>query len=139
LRGAHDLLLLRVPDGRARAQGPAAVAPAAVIVERVTEASDELVEAFARLVPQLTTRTPPPGAAELGQVLSDPRTVQLVARDDGAAAGGGKPPLRPPRVRAPRHERVRLASGHRRFPLSFQSSTVSAHRSWSRQRPPTFR
>jgi len=58
-----------------------------VIVERASEASDELVAAFARLVPQLTTRTSPPGGAEIERVLADPRAVQLVARDGGAIVG----------------------------------------------------
>jgi ribosomal protein S18 acetylase RimI-like enzyme len=58
-----------------------------VIVERASEASGELVAAFARLVPQLTTRTAPPSAAEIERVLADPRAVQLVARDGGAIVG----------------------------------------------------
>ena len=58
-----------------------------MIVERATDASGELVAAFARLVPQLTTRTSPRGGAVIERVLADPRAVQLVARDGGAIVG----------------------------------------------------
>ena len=46
-----------------------------------------LVAAFSRLVPQLSTRRPPPDAREVTALLAPPGTLQLVARDDGAIVG----------------------------------------------------
>jgi ribosomal protein S18 acetylase RimI-like enzyme len=51
-----------------------------VIVEEATEVTAELVEAFARLIPQLTTSNPPPGEAELREIVASPVTSVLVAR-----------------------------------------------------------
>ena len=56
------------------------------MIERVEAVDDELVAAFARLVPQVSSR-PAPGRAELAALVGDPRTVQLVARDGGTIAG----------------------------------------------------
>jgi len=56
------------------------------VIERVEAVDDELVAAFARLVPQVSSR-PAPGRAELAALVADPRTVQLVARDGGTIAG----------------------------------------------------
>jgi ribosomal protein S18 acetylase RimI-like enzyme len=58
-----------------------------MIVERATEAGDELVEAFARLVPQLSPRARPPSRAEVARLLEQPGIVQLVARADGGIVG----------------------------------------------------
>ena len=54
----------------------------AVTVTEATEATPELVEAFARLVPQLSSSSPPPTASELQEMCAAPGTVVLVARDD---------------------------------------------------------
>ena len=56
------------------------------MIERVEAVDDELVAAFARLVPQVSSR-PAPGRAELAALVGDPRTVQLIARDGGTIAG----------------------------------------------------
>jgi ribosomal protein S18 acetylase RimI-like enzyme len=57
-------------------------------VERVTQADEELVAAFARLLPQLSPNSATPGLAELMEVVADRDTTQLVARgDDGAIVG----------------------------------------------------
>lgn len=57
-------------------------------VEVATEASDELVEAFARLIPQLSRSSPPPGRAELDEMLGAPGTTVFVARgQDGTITG----------------------------------------------------
>jgi ribosomal protein S18 acetylase RimI-like enzyme len=40
-----------------------------------------LVQAFARLVPQLSSSSPPPSEAELTEIVASPATVLLVARD----------------------------------------------------------
>jgi GNAT superfamily N-acetyltransferase len=58
-----------------------------VKVERVTEATDELVEAFARLVPQLSPGRAGPTRSELADVVSAPGTNVLVARDGDAIVG----------------------------------------------------
>jgi ribosomal protein S18 acetylase RimI-like enzyme len=53
----------------------------------VTEACDGLGGAFARLLPQLSTRRPPPDADQVAALLAAPGTVQLVARDGGDIVG----------------------------------------------------
>lgn len=52
-----------------------------VQITRVTEATDELVAALERLVPQLSATTPPPTRAEVAEMVSSPAIVQLIARD----------------------------------------------------------
>ena len=52
-------------------------------VETATAVDDELVEAFERLIPQLSSSSPPPGQNELAQLMSQPGTFVLIARDDG--------------------------------------------------------
>ena len=57
-------------------------------IEEATEVSDELVSAFRGLVPQLSSSSPPPEAAELQEIVSSPATRLLVAReDDGSVVG----------------------------------------------------
>jgi len=62
---------------------------AALVVEQATEATDELVGALARLVPQLSRSSPPPPASEVAELVSAPATTLLVARlaGDGEVAG----------------------------------------------------
>jgi ribosomal protein S18 acetylase RimI-like enzyme len=50
-------------------------------VEEATGVDDELVDAFASLVPQLSRSAPTPGRAELEEIVRSPATVLLVARD----------------------------------------------------------
>jgi ribosomal protein S18 acetylase RimI-like enzyme len=57
-------------------------------IERVTHADDELVEAFARLLPQLSPDARLPGLAELMEVVADRNTTLLVARDEAGAILG---------------------------------------------------
>ena len=61
----------------------------ALVVEQATEATDELVGALARLVPQLSRSSPPPPASEVAELVSAPATTLLVARlaGDGEVAG----------------------------------------------------
>ncbi len=48
----------------------------------------ELVEALARLIPQLSSSSPPPGQAELVAIVGSEATLLLVARDgDGVIVG----------------------------------------------------
>jgi ribosomal protein S18 acetylase RimI-like enzyme len=53
------------------------------IVEAKT-VDEELVAAFARLTPQLSSSAPPPSAAELRQVIESAATTLLLARDRSA-------------------------------------------------------
>ncbi len=48
---------------------------------------DELVEAFARLVPQLSSSSPPPTRGQLVELVDGPDTVLFVARVDGRIMG----------------------------------------------------
>ena len=57
-------------------------------IEPVTRAAEELVAAFARLLPQLSSDARMPALAELMEVVADRSTTQLVARDDGGAIVG---------------------------------------------------
>ncbi len=59
----------------------------ATTVVSATEATDELVEACKRLIPQLSSSNPPPTKEELAEIISSPATVLLVARVDGIIAG----------------------------------------------------
>jgi ribosomal protein S18 acetylase RimI-like enzyme len=58
-----------------------------VVIEIATEVNDELVQAFARLIPQLSKSSPPPGAAELEEMVSSGASDVLLARLDGAIVG----------------------------------------------------
>ena len=54
----------------------------AVSVREATEVGGGLVEAFARLVPQLSRSNAPPTEAELDEIVRSPASRLLVARDD---------------------------------------------------------
>ena len=51
-----------------------------------TQATDEIVAAFARLLPQLSTSAPPPSREALAEIIGAPCNAVLLARDK--AAGG---------------------------------------------------
>lgn len=55
----------------------------------VIEVNDDLVAAFARLTPQLSSSSPAPGADELAAIVASPATILFVARDidSGAIVG----------------------------------------------------
>jgi ribosomal protein S18 acetylase RimI-like enzyme len=57
-------------------------------VERADDVTDELVEAFARLVPQLSSTARPPGGDALAELLRSPATTVFVARDDSGRVVG---------------------------------------------------
>jgi len=57
-------------------------------VEEVTTVDDELVAAFARLIPQLSSSSPPPTATELSTLVSSPDAHLLVSRDDDGTITG---------------------------------------------------
>ncbi len=56
-------------------------------IERATEAGDDLLEALARLVPQLSRSSAPPARAELRELLAGEATTLLVAREEGRILG----------------------------------------------------
>jgi ribosomal protein S18 acetylase RimI-like enzyme len=58
-----------------------------VNVERVESATDEVVAAVARLVPQLSPSRPPPTRDEVAALVEQPGTTLLVARDGGTIVG----------------------------------------------------
>lgn len=59
-----------------------------MFIEIVAEVTDELVEAFARLIPQLSRSSPPPGRDELVDIVTSPATdLFLVTDDDGTILG----------------------------------------------------
>ena len=51
-------------------------------VEECTEVTDELVAAMARLIPQLSSSSPPPGAEDLAGIIGSDACHLLLARDD---------------------------------------------------------
>ena len=51
-----------------------------ILVERVSEATDEIVDVIARLVPQLSSTAVPPDRAALEQIVAAPGSSLLVAR-----------------------------------------------------------
>jgi ribosomal protein S18 acetylase RimI-like enzyme len=58
-------------------------------VEECESVTDELVEAMAELIPQLSSSSPPPSAEELAEIVGSGATHLLLARDgDGPGLGG---------------------------------------------------
>lgn len=53
-----------------------------VTVQIEDEVTDELVEAFVRLTPQLSSSSPPPTREQLTEIVASPATHLLIARDD---------------------------------------------------------
>jgi ribosomal protein S18 acetylase RimI-like enzyme len=58
-----------------------------VVVEKATEVTPELTQAFVQLIPQLSSSNPAPSASELAEMISSPATVVFIARVDGVIAG----------------------------------------------------
>lgn len=56
-----------------------------ISVKAATEVDDGLVEAFSRLIPQLSSSSPPPTAAELLSIIDNPNSVLFIAELDGDA------------------------------------------------------
>jgi len=57
------------------------------VVEIAREASAELVEAFAVLIPQLSSSSPPPTRDQIAEMIGSPASDVLVARVDGEILG----------------------------------------------------
>ncbi len=58
-----------------------------VVVEQATIANAELIEAFQRLIPQLSSSNPPPTQDELAEIIAAPATVLFIARLDEHIVG----------------------------------------------------
>ena len=58
-----------------------------VEIVRAETVTDELVAAFARLIPQLSSSSPPPTADELSAIVATTDTVLFVARLGGRVVG----------------------------------------------------
>jgi len=58
-----------------------------VVIEIATRSDHELLQAFARLVPQLSKSSPPPTADELDEMVHSEASDVLVARLDGVIVG----------------------------------------------------
>ncbi len=56
-------------------------------ITECTEVTDELVEAMARLIPQLSASKPPPGRNQLHQIVTSPATALLIARAETGIVG----------------------------------------------------
>ena len=74
--------------GRSGAGGTSAAAVVVTEVADTAEVSAELVDTFARLIPQLSSSSPPPGHPELVEMGASPATVLLVARDPSGRVSG---------------------------------------------------
>ena len=65
---------------------PEAEADPVEVVPAVT-VDDELVTAFERLIPQLSSSSPPPTRAQLADIVENDSTVLFLARVDGEIMG----------------------------------------------------
>jgi ribosomal protein S18 acetylase RimI-like enzyme len=57
-----------------------------VTVSEATEATPEVVEAVARLLPLLSSSAPAPTAAQIAEIIASPATTLFLARDDESGA-----------------------------------------------------
>jgi ribosomal protein S18 acetylase RimI-like enzyme len=57
-------------------------------VEECVEVTDEVVSAMARIIPQLSSSSPPPGREQLECIVASPACHLLLARDDDGAVLG---------------------------------------------------
>jgi ribosomal protein S18 acetylase RimI-like enzyme len=58
-----------------------------VEIEAVREVTLELTAAFTRLIPQLSSSSPPPGADELAEIVAHPGSTLFIAKLDGQIVG----------------------------------------------------
>jgi ribosomal protein S18 acetylase RimI-like enzyme len=56
-------------------------------IEIATAVTDEIVAAFARLIPQLSSSSPGPDRDELAAIVDDPQSVLYLARVEGRIVG----------------------------------------------------
>ncbi len=57
------------------------------VIEIAERVDDELIAAFARLIPQLSSSSPPPDADALRELVEGPDTIVFLARVDGSIVG----------------------------------------------------
>jgi ribosomal protein S18 acetylase RimI-like enzyme len=77
-----------------------------MLIQKVDKVTDELVQAFQRLMPQLTTNHPPPSWDELRALVAFPASTLLVARENASTPITGAATLA--LVRAPSGVHARL-------------------------------
>lgn len=58
-----------------------------VVVEQATHVTDEVVAAFEKLIPQLSTSNKPPTREQLSEIVAAPASVLFLARVDGQIVG----------------------------------------------------
>lgn len=58
-----------------------------VSIRAASEVDDALVAAFARLIPQLSSSSPAPSAADLLAIVDNPNSVLFIAEVDGSVVG----------------------------------------------------
>lgn len=56
-------------------------------VFEATEVTDELVDAFAQLIPQLSSSNPPPTRAQLAEMIDSEASVLFIAEHEGSIVG----------------------------------------------------
>ncbi len=61
--------------------------PAGAVIEIADRVDDELVAAFDRLIPQLSSSSPPPDGDALRELVDGPDTIVFLARVDGVIVG----------------------------------------------------
>lgn len=66
-------------------RAPAATSDVTISVAEVVD--DELVDAFAQLIPQLSSSSPPPGREQLSALVDGADTVLFLARREGSIVG----------------------------------------------------
>jgi ribosomal protein S18 acetylase RimI-like enzyme len=59
-----------------------------MLIEVVTEVTGELVDAFQRLIPQLTENNPPPALGQLTALVKSESSTLLIARTDDSSVVG---------------------------------------------------
>lgn len=69
------------------AQATASFGAVSLDVRPADRVDDALVAAFAELIPQLSSSSPPPSADELDAIVASPDSVLFVARSDGRIVG----------------------------------------------------
>lgn len=74
-------------DGNGAAP-PRPASDGSVVVSEATVVTPEMVEAFARLIPQLSSSSPAPTGAELEAIVSSPASVLLIASQPTGAIVG---------------------------------------------------
>ena len=58
-----------------------------VSIRAASEVDDSLVDSFARLIPQLSSSSPAPSAADLLAIVDNPNSVLFIAEVDGSVVG----------------------------------------------------